>query len=142
MNKTILAGIATLLMVTGASGVSIAAAQSASGDVKNVKMGEFWTGVPSDDEQVGKYDGDTGLGTFVDCSDAPDQSGKHALRVQFSYSRTAQPVPFYADIMPDKSREPSPAFHYVLDADHTSVTYTTEIASCDDKYTLFVGYPK
>ncbi len=142
MNKSILAGVATTIIVTGLTGLRVGAAQSQADDAKSVQMFRMWTGVPSDDEQVGKYDTNTGLGTFVDCSDQPNDSGRHELRVQFSYSQTTRTVPFYADIIPDGTGHPDPKFHSVLDADHPSVTYTTQIRDCDEKYSLYVGYPK
>jgi hypothetical protein len=95
---------------------------------------------PPEDEVSGAYDKASGLGTWTSCD---ERSKTPAAVIQFSYSGKA-PLTFAADFVPDVGHKltPKPRIVHTLTPQEPSWTYTAPVESCDDRYVLFVGYPK
>lgn len=131
------AAIALLFAATGAA----AGADAPSPDTGAPPMHDLFHYPPVDDEVSGAYDRASGLGTWSDCV---DEGGTPVLTVQFSYSGRTGPLTFVADLVPDIGRHlvARPAIHHVLTPQQPIWNYTQKIASCDDRYVIFVGYPK
>ena len=134
--------------LAAAMAISTTSTLPASGAVAPVlkrPMAIAWSGVVSDDETNTYFDYQTGLGIFVGCFlEIVNKRHRNRLDIQFSYTLPQPKVlKMVADVRKDITRSPQPRIVKTLDSTTLKQwDYIRYIPSCDDRYYIYVGFPK
>ena len=118
---------------------------TATGAAGDVPMKVVWSGMPSDDDANASFDYTSNLGIWVGCFlEIENKHQRSRLDIQFSYTKPEpEKLRIVADVRQGETSTPQPRIVKTLDSTNLKQwDYVRYITSCDDRYYVYVGYPK